>query len=309
MTFANIKGVGAYIPPTILTNKDVSTKCPSTNEQWILEKTGIRERRITLKSTDQIATLASESCLKNAGLKGSDIDLIISLSTSPEYLSPAVACIIQKNLNSNAMAFDMNSVCSSGIAGLITSFQFIQNNTAKRVLITCSEATLKDETWDDRSTCIFFGDGAGSVILESSPEPGIISHCFHTDGKGYEALLTRTEDRKLTMDGKAVYLFATKAFPEIIKELASKANISVNEIDLIIPHQANLRILEHGLNSLSLPRSKLHSTVEFYGNTISASIFITLNDALEKNIIKKGNIIALIGFGGGLSWGGVLIKI
>ena len=323
MRGVKILGIGHYCPENIVTNKDLEAVVETTDE-WIMKRTGIRERRIsTGEGTIDLAYKAAISALSNSNCDKDDIDLIIVATTSPDKLMPSTACSIQGLLDcKNAAAFDISAACSGFVYSLIVASSLIKATDKKKALVIGSEVLSKIIDWSDRNTCVLFGDGAGAAVIELSEEDSIISTCFAADGELGEKTLVAAElkintpfssdesneKRYVEMKGGEVFKFAVSVLPEIVKELLDKANEDINNIKYIVPHQANLRIIDEAARRLQIDREKFYVNVDKYGNTSAASIPIALSELIEKGLINKGDKIILAAFGGGLTWAGTLIK-
>ena len=323
MRGVRILGIGHYCPENIVRNKDLE-KIVETTDEWIIKRTGIRERRIsTGEGTVDLAYKAAINALKNSKCNKEDIDLIIVATTTPDKLMPSTACSIQGLLGcKNAAAFDISAACSGFVYSLIVGSSLIKGTDKKKALIIGSEVLSKITDWSDRNTCVLFGDGAGAAVIELSEEDSIISTCFAADGELGEKTLVAAElkintpfssdesneKRYVEMKGAEVFKFAVSVLPEIVKELLEKANEDINNIKYIVPHQANLRIIDEAARRLQIDREKFYVNVDKYGNTSAASIPIALSELIEKGLINKGDKIILAAFGGGLTWAGTLIK-
>ncbi len=320
-----IVGTGFYVPEKVLTNFDLE-KMVDTSDEWIRTRTGIRERRIAQEeqATSDLATIASQQALNNARIASQEIDLIIVATLSPDMLFPSTACLVQKNIGAtNAVAFDIGAACSGFIYALSGAQQYLQNGTYKTALVIGAEIFSRILDWQDRNTCVLFGDGAGAVVLkEVEYGSGILSTYLGADGSGADLLKQpaggsrlpashETIDERLhylKMNGREVYKFATKSMVEAVMKVLSKIGLSTRNIDLLIPHQANIRILESVAQKLGLPMEKVFVNVDRYGNTSAASIPIALSEALQQGRIKKDDIVVLVSFGSGLTWGATIIK-
>lgn len=320
-----ISGVGSYLPEKILTNDDLS-KMVDTNNQWIVERTGIEERRIADKnvSAADLGTKAALKALDDANTKPEDIDLIIVATATPDHFFPSSACIVQKNIGAiNAAAFDMSVGCSGFVYGLATGANFISTGIYKKVLVIGSEVLSQLTNWEDRNTCILFGDGAGAVVLEPCEEGyGILSYELGSDGSNSGVLIvpaggsrmpTSIETLKdklhtIQMDGKEVFKFAVRIMEKTSLSVVEKANLKLEDLDFLVPHQANIRIIDAALKKLNLGRDKACINLNKYGNMSSASIPVALDEALKDCRIKKGDNIVLVAFGAGLTWGSLAIK-
>ncbi len=320
MQYAHITGWGMSVPESILTNDDIS-KMVDTNDTWIRERTGIQERRIARE--DQFAsTLAVEAAIKAlrvANLRPTDLDLIICSTSSPEYIFPATACLIQDQLGATkAGAFDLLAACSGFIYALNMGAQAIRSGSIKNALIIGSETLSRFVNWKDRSTCILFGDGAGAFVLQASDQPGgVLSAVMHSDGSGSDLLTiagggshypsneASILDGKhyIQMDGNEVFRFATRVMASATEEVLACAGLTKDQVQWIIPHQANIRIIKAAARGLNLPMERFIVNVEKYGNTSTASIPMAMVEALEKGQIQPGEKIVMVGFGAGLTWG------
>ena len=320
MPYAHITGWGMSVPESVLTNDDLS-KMVETNDTWIRERTGIHERHIARE--DQFpSTLAVEASIKAltiANLRPTDLDLIICSTSSPEYIFPATACLIQDQLGATkAGAFDLLAACSGFIYALNMGAQAIRSGSIKNALIIGSETLSRFVNWKDRSTCILFGDGAGAFVLQASDQPGgVLSAVMHSDGSGgslltlegggshYPANETTLVDGKhyIQMDGNEVFRFATRVMASATEEVLACAGLTKEEVQWIIPHQANIRIIKAAARGLNLPMDRFIVNLERYGNTSTASIPIAMVEAIEKGQIQPGEKIVMVGFGAGLTWG------
>jgi 3-oxoacyl-[acyl-carrier-protein] synthase III len=320
MPYAHITGWGMSAPEAVLTNDDIS-KMVDTNDAWIRERTGIRERRIA--RADQFpSTLAVEASIKAlrvANVRPTDIDLIICSTSSPEYIFPATASLIQDQLGATkAGAFDLLAACSGFIYALNMGAQAIRSGSIKNALIIGTETLSRFIDWKDRNTCILFGDGAGAFVLQASEQPGgVLSAVMHSDGSGGDLLTlagggsrypvneTTLMNGKhyIQMDGKEVFRFATRVMVSATQEVLACADLRIDQIQWIVPHQANIRIIEAAARGLKLPMDRFIVNLERYGNTSTASIPMAMVEALEKGQIKPGDKIVMVGFGAGLAWG------
>jgi 3-oxoacyl-[acyl-carrier-protein] synthase-3 len=320
MPYAHITGWGMAVPKTVLTNEDLSHMV-DTNDQWIRDRTGIRERHIAGEN-DFPSTLAVEASIKAlqvANLKPTDIDLIICSTSSPEYIFPATACLIQDQLGATkAGAFDLLAACTGFIYATNMAAQAIRSGSIKNALVIGAETLSRFVDWKDRNTCILFGDGSGAFVLQASDQPGgVLSAVMHSDGSGGDLLTLAgggshnpaTEatvhdgQHYIRMDGKEVFRFATRAMGQAAKEALDLAGLTTEDVQWIIPHQANFRIIETAAKFLKLPLDRFIINVDRYGNTSTASIPIAAVEAIEKGLIKNGDKIVLVGFGAGLTWG------
>lgn len=320
-----ILGLGSYVPEKVITNYDLE-KVMDTSHQWIVERTGIHERRNVTEgqATSDLATKAAEKALADAGIGPEEIDLIIVGTVTPDMFFPSVACLVQDRLKAyNAAAFDLTAVCSGFIYGLVTASAFIKNGTYRKILVIGAEtlSTITDK--EDRNTAILFGDGAGAVVLgETEPGYGILGFDLGADGTGGDLLkvpaggtrqpvTAETIANKLhfiQMNGNEVFKFAIKVMGETVKKALAAAQLTPQDITCLVPHQANLRIIQSAANRLGLPMDKVVVNVDKYGNTSAASVPLALDEGVKNGRIKKDDVIALTGFGGGLTWGAVIIR-
>jgi 3-oxoacyl-[acyl-carrier-protein] synthase-3 len=316
--FAKITATGSYVPSKIVTNFDLS-KDVDTSDEWIVERTGIKQRHIADKSelTSDLAFKASQNLLENCKIKVEEIDMIIVATTSPDLTFPSTACILQNKLKAHkAFCFDVQAVCSGFVYAISVANNFIQNGSAKKVLVVGSETLSRIVDWSDRNTCVLFGDGAGAVMLEASTEEncGIISYSLHSDGSLTDILKTTggsSFNQKagfIEMSGREVFKHAVDKMANSVIETLEKVNLKVEDIDLLIPHQANLRILNSVATRLKIPLEKVIITVENHANTSAASIPLALDFANKNNKIKKGDLIVLEALGGGLTWGSIALR-
>src|SRR5574339_239948 len=320
MPYAHITGWGMAVPEPIMTNDDLS-KIVDTNDAWIRERTGIRERRIA-KETDFPSTLgveASIKALKIANVRPTDLDLIICTTSSPEYIFPATACLVQDQLGaSKAGAFDLSAACTGFVYALNMGAQAIRSGSVKNVLVIGAETLSRFINWKDRNTCILFGDGAGAFVLQASDQPGgVLSAVMHSDGSGADLLTiagggsrhpsndstVHNGKHYIQMDGKEVFRFATRVMASATQEVLACAGLTIDQVQWIVPHQANIRIIEAAARGLKLPMDRFIVNLERYGNTSTASIPIAMVEALEKGQIKPGDKVVMVGFGAGLTWG------
>jgi 3-oxoacyl-[acyl-carrier-protein] synthase-3 len=320
-----ILGIGSYVPEKIITNHDLE-QVIDTSDEWIVERTGIRERRVVQagEATSDLATKAAEKALSDAGVSAAEIDLIIVATVTPDMMFPSVACLVQDNLKArNAAAFDLTAVCSGFIYGLVAGSTFIQAGTYKKVLVIGAETLSAIMDWEDRNTAILFGDGAGAVVLgETQPGYGILGVHLGAEGAGGDLLKlpaggsrqpasAETISNRLHfihMDGNEVFKFAVKIMGEAANKALESANMSREDVDYLVPHQANMRIIQSAAKRLALPMEKVIVNVDKYGNTSAASIPIALDEGVKSGKIKNGDVIVMVGFGGGLTWGAGVLK-
>lgn len=305
-----ILGVGHYAPEKIVTNKDLE-KIVDTSDEWIKSRTGIEERRIANddeKSSD-MAFVAAQNALKHANIEAKDIDLILVATVTPDTPFPSVACMLQDRLEAyQAAAMDLSAACTGFVYGLVTAQQFIKAKTYKHVLVVGVDKLSKITDWTDRNTCVLLGDGAGAVVLgEVSNGKGILSHELGANGAG-GAHLYQDEQDHLVMNGREVFKFAVRQMPESSVNVVEKVGLKKEDVDYLIPHQANIRIMEAARQKLGIDEDKMAKTIKKYGNNSSASIPIALSESVENGKIKDNDLIVLVGFGGGLTWGAVAIR-
>jgi 3-oxoacyl-[acyl-carrier-protein] synthase-3 len=323
--YAHLVGWGMSVPPQVLTNDDLS-KMVDTSDEWIQNMTGIRERHIAglRESTATLAVDAAVQALIVAGIPARHIGLILVATSLPEYLFPSTACIVQDQLGANdAAAFDLLAACSGFPYALSVASQMIISGAYNSALVIGSETLSRMIDWSDRSTCVLFGDGAGAVVLQASEKPGgMLSFALHADGSGGDLLmvpaggsrlptsLETLEDNKhsIVMNGRGVYRFATRVIVSSIHEVVEKAGLTLEDIRLVIPHQANRRIIESAAKDLGLPMERFAVNIERYGNTSAASIPIALCEAVSAGQIHPGDNIVMVAFGAGLTWGAAVIK-
>lgn len=315
MKYSKIIGTGAYLPSKILSNKDLE-KIFDTSDDWIQTRTGISQRHIIGENerTSDLAYQAALDVLKNSSIDPAEIDLILVATTTPDKVFPSVACAVQRKLNiKNIPAFDIQAVCSGFIFALTTADSFIKSGTYKKILVIGADSMSSITDYKDRSNAILWGDGAGAVILSASNEPGIIRNIIHSNGE-YEELLhvprkSETNDpNTIEMQGNAVFKIAVNTLDQIVDETLSGSGLK-KDIDWLVPHQANIRILQATAKKLEMSMDKVIVTIDKHGNTSAASIPLALNEGICSNRVKAGNLILMEAFGGGFTWGSSLIRI
>ena len=323
--YARIIGTGSYLPPRRLTNHDLAAELAQrgleTSDEWIVERTGIRARHFAepdVTSSD-LALEASRKAIEAAGIEASDIDLIIVATSTPDMVFPSTAAILQHKLgiSNGCPAFDVQAVCSGFVYALTVADSMIQSGAAKRVLVVGSEVFSRILDFNDRTTCVLFGDGAGAVVLEASDEPGILSTELHADGSHVGILCVPGNvsggnvlgDPLLKMDGQAVFKLAVSVLDKAARSALEKAGLTDADIDWLIPHQANIRIMQSTARKLKLSMDKVVVTVDQHGNTSAASIPLALDHGVRSGQVKKGQTVLLEGVGGGFTWGAVLLKM
>ncbi|MED0867472.1 beta-ketoacyl-ACP synthase III [Bacillus spizizenii] len=307
---AGILGVGRYIPEKVLTNHDLE-KMVETSDEWIRTRTGIEERRIAADDvfSSHMAVAAAKQALKQAEVAAEDLDMILVATVTPDQSFPTVSCMIQEQLGAKkACAMDISAACAGFMYGVVTGKQFIESGTYKHVLVVGVEKLSSITDWEDRNTAVLFGDGAGAAVVGPvSDDRGILSFELGADGTGGQHLYLN-EKRHTIMNGREVFKFAVRQMGESCVNVIEKAGLSKEDVDFLIPHQANIRIMEAARERLELPVEKMSKTVHKYGNTSAASIPISLVEELEAGKIKDGDVVVMVGFGGGLTWGAIAIR-
>lgn len=308
MTYSKIIGTGSYLPVKTVNNYDLE-KIVDTSHDWIFSRSGIQERHFAAddqKSSD-LAYEASLKAIEAAGIRTSDIDLIVVATTSPDMAFPSTACILQNKLGitNGSPAFDIQAVCGGFIFALNTADLYIRGGQAKTALVVGAEVLSRMLDWNDRTTCVLFGDGAGAVVLKASEEPGIIASKLHSDGSYHQLLKA---DPKISMEGQAVFKFAVNSLSGVVEELLEQENMSGSDIDWMVPHQANIRIIEATAKKLGMSLDNVVVTVANHGNTSAASIPLALDTAVRDGRIKPGQTVIMEAIGGGFTWGASLIK-
>jgi 3-oxoacyl-[acyl-carrier-protein] synthase-3 len=318
--YSRIIGTGSYLPEKILTNFDLE-KMVDTTDEWIRTRTGIEQRHIAAddEATSDLAYHAASRAIENAGLTPADIDFVLVGTTTPDLIFPNVACLLQEKLGIRGCpAFSIEAACSGFLYSLIVADQFVRSGQAKRALVIGAETMSRIIDWTDRETCVLFGDGAGAVILEGADEPGIIYNTFGADGRYRELLYASsgvaTRHREvgdiaaLRMKGNEVFKVAVRTLENLVDEVAEKNNLEKGQIDWLIPHQANIRIIAAMAKRLEMPMERVVLTVRTHGNTSAASVPMALDTAIRDGRIKRGDLLLLEAFGGGFTWGASLIR-
>jgi 3-oxoacyl-[acyl-carrier-protein] synthase-3 len=310
--FARIIGTGSYLPPNIITNDDLA-KTIDTTDAWITQRTGIKSRRrVSTESTVDLAQIAATNALEMAGINATDLDLIILATTTPDKIFPASATILQNRIGANCPAFDMQAVCAGFVFALTTAEQYIKTGAAKNILVVGSETLSRIVNWEDRGTAILFGDGAGAVVLSASEKTGILHSSIFSDGQYLSSLQVSNqrinEPGFIEMAGNEVFKIAVSRLSALAAQTLQDANLSVDDLDWMVPHQANIRIIEAVAKRIKTPKSKVIVTLAEHGNTSAASIPLALDTAVRDGRIQKGHKLLFEGIGGGFSWGSILLE-
>lgn len=319
MTYSRIIGTGSYLPAKVLTNYDLE-KMVDTTHDWIITRSGIAERHVAAEGelTSDLAAQASRKAIEAAGISPDEIDLVIVATTSPDHLFPSTACVLQDKLGikSGGAAFDIQAVCGGFVFALNTADMYIRGGQAKTALVVGAEVLSRMLDWNDRTTCVLFGDGAGAVVLRASDTPGIVAGKLHSDGRHRDMLKAEGNVRNgaidgdpfIKMDGQAVFKFAVKVLSDVVEEILEEQKLKGSDINWLVPHQANIRIIEATAKKLGLGMDNVVVTVAQHGNTSAASIPLALDAAVRDGRIKAGQNILIEAVGGGFTWGAVLIK-
>ena len=321
MIYSRIAGTGSYLPERVLTNADIE-KLVDTTDEWIRDRTGISERRIAAEgqTTGDLAEVAARRAMAAAGVEAADIDMIALGTTTPDLVFPSTACLVQARLGANGCAaFDVNAACSGFIYALSMADKFIRSGQSKCALVIGSETLTRMIDWSDRGTCVLFGDGAGAVVLKPSEETGILSTHLHADGAHKELLYNpvgvsagfRDEPNhgvKVLMIGNELFKVAVRALARVAEEALAANGIAQAELDWLVPHQANLRIISATAKHLGLPMDKVIVTVDRHGNTSSGSVPLALDEAVRDGRIQRGQLLLMEAFGGGITWGSALLR-
>lgn len=313
--YARIAGTGSYLPEQILTNNDLAARV-ETSDEWIFTRTGIRERHIVApgETCSMMASQAAKRAIEAAGVRGEDIGLIIVATCTPDKLLPSTACLVQAAIEAfGCPAFDVSIACAGFNYGLAIADQFIRNGSVKCALVIGSEVMSSLVDWTDRSTCILFGDGAGAVILKADTTPGILSTHLHADGRYGDLLYVDTgirqvEEPKVMMKGNEVFKVAVNSLGDVLTETLEANQIAAAQVDWLIPHQANMRIISAMAKKLDLPMDRVIVTVDRHGNTSAASVPLALDTAVRSGKVQRGETLLLESFGGGFAWGSALIN-
>lgn len=317
--YARLIGTGSCLPGKPVSNDELASRGIDTNDEWIVTRTGIRSRYLAEPgaTSSELGLIAAQRALEMAGIAAADIDLIIVATSTPDYIFPSTACLIQGKLgNKGAAAFDVQAVCSGFVYALGIAEKFIRSGSHRRALVIGAEVFSRILDWNDRGTCVLFGDGAGAVVLEASDKPGILATAMHADGSQVGILNVPgqvcggqvTGDPFLRMDGQAVFKFAVRVLAEIAEEVCTTAGIQTSGVDWLIPHQANIRIIEATGRKLGIDRERVIVTVDRHGNTSAASVPLALDEAVRDGRIKRGQKVLVEGVGGGFTWGAALLE-
>ena len=317
--YARLSGTGSYLPGNPVSNSELAARGIDTNDEWIVSRTGIRSRYLAQVGTtsSELGLIAAQKALEMAGVAAVDLDLIIVATSTPDFIFPSTACLIQGKLgNKGAAAFDVQAVCAGFTYALGIAEKFICSGSHKKALVIGAEVFSRILDWSDRGTCVLFGDGAGAVVLEASDKPGILATAMHADGSQNTILNVPgqicggqvTGDPFLRMDGQAVFKFAVRVLADIAEEVCLAADIQTSDVDWLIPHQANIRIIEATGKKLGIDRDKVIVTVDRHGNTSAASVPLALDEAVRDGRIQRGQKVLLEGVGGGFTWGAALLE-
>jgi len=324
MTYAVIAGSGSFLPERVVSNDELAaelaTRNISTSDEWIVERTGIRQRHLAERgvTTSLLATEAARRALADAGVSAAEVDLIIVATSTPDYVFPSTACLVQANLGAKGgAAFDVQAVCSGFVYALSTADAFVRAGRARCALVIGAEVFSRILDWNDRSTCVLFGDGAGAVVLKAGSKPGILAAQLHADGSQTKILCAAgnvaygdvTGDPFLRMDGQAVFKQAVTVLDRSARDVCAEAGVELAELDWLVPHQANVRILNFLARKLQVPTEKVVITVDSHANTSAASVPLALDAARRDGRIKPGQLVLMQGVGGGFTWGSVLARM
>ncbi len=322
---AKIIGLGHYIPEKVYDNAYMESVV-DTSDEWILRRTGIERRHISADDeyTSDMASIAAKNAIENAKISPEEIDLIILGTVTPDYFTPATACVVQNNIGAvNAMSFDYNAACSGFITGLSIAKNFIENGMYKNILVVCADVLSKATDYADRATCVLFGDAAGAAIVSASEENGIMETVMGADGTGYNAITSlayRNDDEEVEkrvghrkdtiwMAGQSVMKFAVKAMADASQMVLDKAGLTYDDIALVVPHQANYRIVDSAIKRMGIESDKVFLILKDYGNTSASCIPVALSKAMEEGKAKKGDKVILVGFGGGLTYAASIVEL
>ncbi|MDR2164364.1 MAG: ketoacyl-ACP synthase III [Zoogloeaceae bacterium] len=317
--FSRLAGVGSYLPGSPVDNNALVARGIETSDKWIVDRTGIRARHLAApnETSSQMGREAALKALDMAGITAADLDLIIVATSTPDYVFPSTACILQGSLgNRGAAAFDVQAVCSGFVYALTIADKFIQSGSHRKALVVGAETFSRILDWRDRGTCVLFGDGAGAVVLEASEKPGILASALHADGSqagilsvpGQVANGQVTGDPFLRMEGQAVFKYAVRVLTTVARECCETVGLTTDDIDWLVPHQANIRIIEATSRKMGLSMEKVVVTLDRHGNTSAASVPLALDEAVRDRRIRRGQKVLLEGVGGGFAWGALLFE-
>lgn len=321
MIFSRIAGTGGFLPGSPVSNDDLVARGIDTSDEWIADRTGIRTRYLADAgvTTSQLACEAARRALDAAGIAAAELDLVIVATTTPDMVFPSTACLVQNALgmSAGATAFDVQAVCSGFVYALTIADKFIKSGSHKRALVIGAETLSRIVDWNDRGTCVLFGDGAGAVVLVADSEPGILATALHADGSQSPILNVTgsisggviTGSPFLRMDGQAVFKLAVRVLGDVAQEVLAAASMQTGDLDWLIPHQANIRIMKATSKRLAIPDEKVVVTVDLHGNTSAASVPLALDAAVRDGRIQRGQSVLLQGVGGGFTWGAVLLRL
>lgn len=320
MIYSRVIGTGSSLPGAPVTNADLAVRGIDTDDEWIVTRTGIRQRHLAAPgvTASDLGFEAAQKALEMAGVAAADLDLMIVATSTPDFVFPSTACLIQGRLgNRGATAFDVQAVCAGFAYALTVADKFIASGSHKKALVIGAEVFSRILDWSDRGTCVLFGDGAGAVVLEASDTPGILASALHADGSQSGILSVPGRicggqvngDPFLRMDGQAVFKFAVRVLADVAEEVCSSSGLSPAALDWLIPHQANVRIIEATGKKLGVAPERVVVTVDHHGNTSAASIPLALDEAIRDGRIRKGQTVLVEGVGGGFTWGAVLMQI
>jgi len=319
VSYARIVGTGSYLPPRVVTNHELAQRI-DTSDEWIVTRTGIRQRHIAEpeQASSDLALEASKSALAAAGVGADEIDLIVVATSTPDFVFPSTACLLQAKLGiKGCAAFDVQAVCSGFVYGLAIADSFVRTGQAKCAVVVGAEVFSRILDWTDRGTCVLFGDGAGAVVLRADARPGIRASVLHADGS-HAGILTAPGNvcggkvigsPLVRMDGQAVFKFAVRVLDEVARETVAKCGLALSDIDWLIPHQANIRILDATAKRLGIAHERLVTTVDRHANTSAASVPLALDVAVRDGRIRPGHRVMLQGVGGGFTWGATLVEM
>ncbi len=322
MKNARVTGFGKALPVRVVTNLELES-IVDTSDDWIRERTGIEQRHIaTVETTTSLATEAGRKALEDAGLSAEDLDLILVATMTPDDFMPSTACQVQEALGAKkAAALDLSAACSGFVYALSVADAFIKSNGMQKILVVGAEVLSKTLDWTDRTTCVIFADGAGAVVLEASDEEGIVATEIGAQGESGDILHTeglpsrsyfvneKATNHFMSMDGQTVFRFSTKIFGQSVKNVLAKTHYAIRDIDIFVPHQANVRIIDYAASRLKVDKNRFYLNLQKRGNTSAASIPIALADMKEEGLLRPGMLICCTGFGGGLTWGSALIRM